>query len=860
MGGKNSTQLGQNVVGKNTLDIAVTGVTGSGKSTLVNALRGLSDCDEGAAKTGVCQTTMEPMCYPHPTFPNVTIWDLPGIGAPNFMAREYPEKVNFSQYDFFIIVGCHRFSICDIQLCRAVQKMGKRFYYIRSKVDYDIHLEKRKPHFSEETTLQCIRKHILENLVKVGASSAEVFLISVWDYDKYDFLLLRRTLENEINELRRHVLRPDVLQDSEKRKHDRSTETSGRTTMSGERSTSIVCSESKGGESLSKLVATTPPGLNVLEKNTLDFAVTGVSGAGKSSLVNALRGLSDFDEGAAHTDVIEGTTEPMGYPHPTFTNVTIWDLPGIGTPRFKAEEYLERVNYNQYDFFIIVSSDRFTLCDIQLSNAVQKMGKRFYYVRAKMDVSIKNEKIKPDFNEQATLQKVRKYCLENLVKAGIFSPEIFLISNWYQDKYDFPLLKRTLEKEISEEKHGRSTELSQNTGIYAFLSKAALTFDLAKLKNSIAQKCFEQVTADIRKELDELENAKLNIAITGLSGTGKSSLVNALRGMTDYETDAAKTGIMQTTMQQHDYPHPLFPNVTLWDLPGIGTPEFDPKDYLEKINFKKYDFFIIVSSDRFTVNDAMLAREIQKRKKNFYYVRSKMDVSIASESLDPNFNMEKTIENLRKYCCENLVKAGELSPRVFLISRRDLSMYDFPLLQEALEHDLDDLKKHAFITSLPVLSREILKKKKAAMEDLIWKVAITSANISMIPDPGFSLVCDVNILVATLKLFYKVFGLDEDSLHRVAEVFSKEYQVLKSAVKKSPMSSEITPNFVNGLLNKSRLCVTVLTIQPVLDFIPLLGFLTGGASSFITTFYMLKSFLSDIVEDAENVRAKAAEP
>ncbi|KAL8219467.1 UNVERIFIED_CONTAM: hypothetical protein K2H54_025297 [Gekko kuhli] len=806
MGGKNSTEERLDIFEKNTVDIAVTGVRGAGKSSLVNALRGLSDFDEGAAETGVVQTTVEPTGYPHPTFPDVKIWDLPGIGAPDsFKIEEYLERVYCSQYDFFIIVASNRFTIYDTQLSQAIQKMKKQFYYVRSKMDVSIKIEQQKPDFNEEATLKNIRENCLHNLMEAGVSSLAVFLISAWDWDKYDFPLLLRTLENDIDELRKHILRPAVLQDSEKRNHDRSTH----------------------------------QGQNVLGKNTFDIAITGVSGAGKSSLVNALRGLSDFAEGAAQPDVIEGTKEPMDYPHPTFQNVTIWDLPGIGTPRFKAEEYLEEVNYNQYDFFIIVASNRFTVCDIQLSHAVQEMGKRFYYVRSKMDNSIKNEKIKPDFSEEATLQKIRKYCLDNLVEAGVASPEVFLISSWYWDKYDFPLLQRTLENEMEEFKrhasvaedksHERSMELSRSSGIYTFLSKAALPLDLTKLRGTVVQKCLKEVIAEIRQELDALEKARLNIAITGSSGAGKSSFVNALRGMTDHEK-------------------------------GIGTPEFEPKDYLKKVNFDKYDFFILVSSERFTVNDTMLAGEIQKRKKKFYYVRSRMDVSMASEAMKPDFDMDKTIEKIRDYCCQNLKGAGETSPRVFLISRRDLNMYDFPLLQEVLENDLDDLKKHAFVASLPVFSRKILIKKKAAMEDLIWKVATTSCSMAMIPVPGLSIICDLNILVVTMKLFYKVFGLDEDSLHRVAEPVGKNYDVLKSAIKKSPVSSEITPEFVSHLLAKSRLCSSVMTIQMVLDFIPLLGSLAGGASSFIITFYMLKNFLRDIVEDAETVRAKVAEP
>ncbi|XP_015271865.1 PREDICTED: interferon-inducible GTPase 5-like [Gekko japonicus] len=606
--------------------------------------------------------------------------------------------------------------------------------------------------------------------------------------------------------------------------------------------------------------------LTVSRKATLDIAVTGLTGAGKSSLVNALRGLSDFDEEAAKTDVIEGTTEPMGYAHPTFPDVTVWDLPGIGTPNFKAEEYLERVNYSQYDFFIIVASNSFTVNDIQLSQAIQKMKKRFYYVWSKMDIAISSEKLNPDFNEEATLQKVREYCLDNLVEAGISSPEIFLVSNWYPEKYDFPLLQRTLENEIEALRKrilrpaDKTTKPSKGSGIHFILLQKILKIDLAKLRDDLMYRSLEEVTEDIRQELDELQNVKLDIAITGVSGAGKSSLVNALRGMADYEEGAAKVGIIQTTMECHAYPHPLFPNVTIWDLPGIGTPEFRPKEYLEKVNFSQYDFFMIVTSERFTENDALLAQEITKMKKTFYFVRSKMDVSMAAEIRDPNFNKDKSIQKIRRYCYDNLTKAGESNPRVFLVSRQNLSMYDFPDLQETLENNLDDLKRHALILAMPLFSRTILKKKKAAMEALIWKLAIVSCAIGALPVPGLSLVCDLGILVGALLHFYKVFGLDEASLRRVAKVFGKDYQVLKSAIKKSPMSSEITPKFVAGLLARSLLWATVSVIELVLDIVPVLGSLFGGVSSFVTTFFMLRSFLKDIVEDAENVRAKATEP
>ena len=40
----------------------------------------LGDEDEGAAETGVTETTLVPTIYPHPTNEKIKFWDLPGIG------------------------------------------------------------------------------------------------------------------------------------------------------------------------------------------------------------------------------------------------------------------------------------------------------------------------------------------------------------------------------------------------------------------------------------------------------------------------------------------------------------------------------------------------------------------------------------------------------------------------------------------------------------------------------------------------------------------------------------------------------------------------------------------------------------
>uniref|UniRef100_A0A8C6WES9 IRG-type G domain-containing protein n=1 Tax=Neogobius melanostomus TaxID=47308 RepID=A0A8C6WES9_9GOBI len=171
------------------LNIAITGESGSGKSTLVNALRGIKNGTEGAAPTGVTETTMEPTEYLLPEHPNIRIWDLPGIGTVNITADKYLEYVGFEKYDFFIIVSSECFKENDAKLAKEIQKMKKKFYFDRSKIDQ---------------ILNIIRNYCTKG--KLGFESPKVFLVSGFRLDLYEFEDLRKTLMEELPEHQRDAL------------------------------------------------------------------------------------------------------------------------------------------------------------------------------------------------------------------------------------------------------------------------------------------------------------------------------------------------------------------------------------------------------------------------------------------------------------------------------------------------------------------------------------------------------------------------------------------------------------------------------------------------------------------------------
>ncbi|KAJ3581302.1 hypothetical protein NHX12_016796, partial [Muraenolepis orangiensis] len=246
--------------------------------------------------------------------------------------------------------------------------------------------------------------------------------------------------------------------------------------------------------------------------------------------------------------------------------------------------------------------------------------------------------------------------------------------------------------------------------------------------------------------LRDLDSIPLNIAVTGESGSGKSSFVNAFRGIDNRDDRAAPTGVGETTMKPKAYPHPIYPKVTVWDLPGIGTTKFPAHQYLKHIGFEKFDFFIIVSSDRLRENDFKLAQEIMKMGKNFYFVRAKIDSNLLSaEKSQKEYDEEKTLQKIRENCIQGLEERGVTAPQVFLVSNFDLHLYDFPTLQETIERDLPSHKRDTLILALPNICSSNIKKKKEVLRSQIKFHAFTSATVAALPIPGLSIAADLGL-------------------------------------------------------------------------------------------------------------------
>ncbi|XP_078136061.1 interferon-inducible GTPase 5-like, partial [Sander vitreus] len=207
--------------------------------------------------------------------------------------------------------------------------------------------------------------------------------------------------------------------------------------------------------------------------------------------------------------------------------------------------------------------------------------------------------------------------------------------------------------------------------------------------------------------------------------------------------------------------------------------------------------------------------------------------------------------------CDEGLKGRVESPQVFLVASFKLHLYDFRLLEKTLEEELPEHKKNALLLALPNASLEIIIKKKEALQSRIKYLAGMSALGAFAPVPGLSFGADMLMMVTTITQYQATFGLDSESLQRLAQTVGMPLDELR-AVMTSPLAGkEITKELIIKVLCSSMIELSLMAAEEGSRFIPFFGIPVAMTLSFVSTYKSLNMFLNMLAEDAQKVFEKA---
>lgn len=212
--------------------------------------------------------------------------------------------------------------------------------------------------------------------------------------------------------------------------------------------------ERKLKEGIQPVVTPTPEEVRAAKRRVqyredlFHFAVAGVAGGGKSSLINAFRGLRNKDSGSAATGVTETTLAMSRYADSSPEFPYVWyDIPGAGTIRIPDWQYFNAQGLYVFDCIIVLFDNRFTMTDIAILTNCRRFNIPTYIVRSKADQHIRNlmkdmgydsEDDEEDENRkkklyrtarQQFIEQTRHSVKDNLENANMPNQRVYIVSN-----------------------------------------------------------------------------------------------------------------------------------------------------------------------------------------------------------------------------------------------------------------------------------------------------------------------------------------------------------------------------------------------------------------------------------------------
>jgi GTP-binding protein EngB required for normal cell division len=359
---------------------------------------------------------------------------------------------------------------------------------------------------------------------------------------------------------------------------------------------------------------------------------------------------------------------------------------------------------------------------------------------------------------------------------------------------------------------------------------------------SIQDRNITQVLEKCKADLENFKNAKVKCGIIGRSGTGKSSLINAIVG-----EQVSAVGEIETTMAISE---PIeHKGLLFYDLPGSSTVNFPMDTYIETMGIKNFDCVILVTADRFFEDDLYLITEISKLKIPVFPVRTKFDFSI-DRALKRGITEEETYASIYADLKKSL--DGYNIKGIYLTSADYPTKYDLNKLLDDISNSLNSIKRERFIADVNVISLNLLKEKRDLSTRLVSRYAALSAANGLNPIPGLDISVDLGLLYKMSTDIQEIYGLKKEQIHYSSSLLTDNKSKLIIAKAVQFTSKYVGKEAILLLLKKAGLSFAGKGISKWIPFV-------GQAIAAGLGFKLTSSIGNNMLTDAEEIAAQTFE-
>lgn len=344
------------------------------------------------------------------------------------------------------------------------------------------------------------------------------------------------------------------------------------------------------------------------------------------------------------------------------------------------------------------------------------------------------------------------------------------------------------------------------------------------------------VLKKLKEDLESFKNAKIKCGIIGRSGTGKSSLINAIAG-----EEVAEVGEIETTMNVKE---PIeHGGLLFYDLPGCSTSNFPKENYIDEFAIQDFDCVILVTADRFYEDDLYLIQELIRIKKPVYAVRTKIDFSV-DRGLKRGVSESETYETIYSNLAEML--KGYRVKGIYLTTSDFPTQYDLSKLLEDIYSSLSTFKKERFIADINITSETILLDKRKIAEKIVSRYSALAAANGLNPIPGLDIGVDFTLMITMSKQVQSIYGItaeQQEYIKQLLDTKSAKFIATKVLQYTSKYGSK---EAIMLLLKKISTTVGAKTAS---KWVPFVGPLIAAGIGFKMTSWIG----SDMIKDAEEI-------